>query len=179
MQLALGETRPMAEQAGHRVAPAGRVFQALAQHHVAAALAMDRAGLGKMLETTGEIARVREGLRVQLRITARQPAAIGFRGRRFIGKRRERQNLCTSFAPGVDRMRIDETEGLVARERDALAGGWQCRRSVNGRAGTKNARVADNGVEIDTALGGVSKTLDQRREIGMLPGLDEAEMPLR
>src|SRR6516164_9666809 len=42
MQLAFGEARGVREQAGHRVAPAIRVLDARAQHHVAAALAVDR-----------------------------------------------------------------------------------------------------------------------------------------
>src|SRR5579863_2277621 len=47
MQLALGETRGMAEQAHHCVLLTLRIFQALAEHHVAAALAMYRPGLRK------------------------------------------------------------------------------------------------------------------------------------
>ena len=42
MQFALGEARRVAEQAGHGVVPARGVFEAFAQNHVAAALAVHR-----------------------------------------------------------------------------------------------------------------------------------------
>ena len=45
VQLALREAGRMAEQPGHGVADAVGVLEAFAQHHVAAALAVDRAGL--------------------------------------------------------------------------------------------------------------------------------------
>ena len=75
-------------------------------------------------------------------------------------------------------MRIDETEGLIAGERDALAGRWQRRGSANGRGELEKAGMADDGVEIDVALGGVGETLDQRGKVWMLRSLDEAKMPL-
>src|SRR5579859_3339425 len=75
-------------------------------------------------------------------------------------------------------MRIDETEGLIAGERDPLAGRWQRRGSANGRGELEKAGMADDGVEIDVALGGVGETLDQRGKVWMLRSLDEAKMPL-
>ena len=59
---------------------------------------------------------------MQFRIAARQPATIRAFGGRFVGKRRERNDLGAGVAPGVDEMRIDEAEGAIMRQRDALAG---------------------------------------------------------
>ena len=81
----------MAEQSGHGVALAGGILEALAEHHVAAALAMHRAGLGEAPQPRRKSPRGRERIGVQLRIAAGQPAAIGTLGRRLVGERRERQ----------------------------------------------------------------------------------------
>ena len=74
-------------------------------------------------------------------------------------------------------MRIDKAEGLIARERDALAGRRQ-RRSVNGRCGMKTTGVADDGFEVDMLLGGIGQAIDQDAEVRMLPRLNKPEMPL-
>ena len=50
MQLAIGETRAMAEQAGHPVARAARVLDSFAEHHVAAAFAVHRSRLRETRE---------------------------------------------------------------------------------------------------------------------------------
>ena len=57
MQPALGKARGMAEQARHRVAHALRVLDALAEHHVAAALAVNRMALRKSSQGRRESAR--------------------------------------------------------------------------------------------------------------------------
>ena len=49
MQPARGEARRMAEQPGHGVARAVGIDHGLAEHHVAAALAVHRARRGKVL----------------------------------------------------------------------------------------------------------------------------------
>ena len=80
MQLAFGEARRMPEQTGHGVALAGRVFQAFAQNHVAAAFAVDRPRFGKPPQVPMEMSRRGEHIGVQFRIAAGQPAAIGVSG---------------------------------------------------------------------------------------------------
>ena len=77
--------------------------------------------------TPRKISRSGERLGVQFRIAARQPAAVGVFRRRLVGERREWQNLGAGITPSVDRMWIDEAEGAVAGERDALAGRRQVR----------------------------------------------------
>ena len=57
---------------------------------------------------------------MELRIAARQPDEVGVGRRRFVGKRREGHDFGAGGTPALDEMRIDEGEGAVAREGDAL-----------------------------------------------------------
>ena len=77
----------MAEQTGHAVADALRVLKALAEHHVAAALAMDRPRCGEMRQPCAESLGGGEPLGMQFGISARQPATIARLRRRFVGQR--------------------------------------------------------------------------------------------
>ena len=80
---------------------AGGVLQFLAQHHVAAAFAVDRPGLGE-LPQAGTKARGGGQLGgVQFRIAARQPAGIATIRRRFVGERRERLDFRPRLPPGL------------------------------------------------------------------------------
>ena len=177
MKLSSGKARRVPEQTGHRVALSGSVLEALAEHHVAAAFAVDRTCFGEPPQSRCKCQRGREHIRVQFRIAAGQPAAIGVFRRRLVGERRERQNFGTGVAPGIDDVRIDETEGAIAGERDALAWRWQ---RGGARAGPRlQVRGAcRDGVEIEVAFRHAGKALNQRGEIRMLAGLNEAEMPL-
>ena len=67
---------------------------------------------------------------MQLRIAARQPADVAAFVRRFVGERRERHDLRAGLAPVPGHMRIEEAEGGVLSQRDALAGRRQRRRKV-------------------------------------------------
>ena len=80
MQLALGEAGCMAKQSGHGEAPSGRVFQALSEHHVAPAFAVDRPRFGERRNPSRKRPAPLERIGVQFRIAARKPAAIGVPG---------------------------------------------------------------------------------------------------
>ena len=58
---------------------------------------------------------------MQLRIAARQPAAIAGIGRRLVSEGREGNDLRPRTPPSFDDMRIDECKGGIASQRDALA----------------------------------------------------------
>src|SRR5208283_1889502 len=133
MQLAAGEARCMAEQSGHGVALPRRILKALAEHHVAAALAVHGARLGKAPQPFGKSPRDGELIGMQLRISAGQPAAIGTLGRRLVGERRKCKNLGAGATPRLDEVRINEAEGLIARQRNALAGRRQSRKVYRSR----------------------------------------------
>ncbi len=87
MQFALGKARRVAEQSGHGVAPPGRILNAFAQHHVAAAFAVNRPRLGEAPKPGLEAMRGGERICMQLRIATRQPAIVAAFGRRLVGKR--------------------------------------------------------------------------------------------
>ena len=159
--------------------PTGCVLQAFAQHHVAAALAVHRPGRGEAFQAGGEISRVGERVGMQFRIAAGQPSDIGIVRRRFVGERRERQDLGAGLAPCIDHVRIDKAESLVARERDPLPGRRQRQSSVGSCADVEKSGAGDNGVDIEITLGGVGETIDQGREVSMFAGLNESEMTLR
>src|SRR6185295_56622 len=70
MQLALGEARGVSKQAGHRIMYAVRIFYALAEDHVAAALAVHRPRLCEARESGLKFPRSSERAGMQFRITA-------------------------------------------------------------------------------------------------------------
>ena len=116
---------------------------------------------------------------VQFRIAAGQPATIGAFGGRLVGQRRERNDLRAGATPGFDQMRIDEAEGPVLRQRNALAGRRQSGRMVIRSDDTKRRGLGDHRIQIEMALGHRGETIDQCGEIGMLTGLHQAEMTFR
>ena len=110
------------QKAGHGVARAVCVFDALAKHHVAAALAMHRPCACKPRETRTETLHSRERSGVKLGIAAGKPTAVTTFRRRLIGERRERDDFCAGTAPAGQHVFIHEAESAVARQRNALAG---------------------------------------------------------
>ncbi len=179
MQLAFGEARRVAQQPGHGVLPARGVFEALPKNHVAAALAMHRPCLGKAPQAGFEPLGQTKGIGMQLRITAGEPTTIRAFGGWLIGKRRKRNDLRAGAAPGFKKMRIDEAEGPILRQRDALTGRRQGGCHTIGGADAKRRGARDQRIQIEMALGHRGETLDQAGEIGMLAGLHQAEMALR
>src|ERR1700704_3027005 len=99
MQLALMKTRGVAEQAGHGMADAAGILETFSEHHIAAALAMNRTCPGKAGKTTAKSVCGGKGTRMQFRITARQPADIAGVGRRLVGERREGHDLGAGAPP--------------------------------------------------------------------------------
>ena len=75
-------------------------------------------------------------------------------------------------------MRIEEGEGGVFGERDALAGRRQALPKLPA-AGDKRRGQRHDGVEIERALDHVGQAVEMRHQVGMLAGLDQAEMALR
>ena len=120
----------MAEKPEHGVANARSIDQAVAQHHVAAAFAMHRAGLGKAHHAGAKARRGRKCPGMKFRIAAGQPARIAIGGRWFVGQRREGVDFGAGAMPAGQHMRIDEAEGGVGGKRDALAGRSQRQRRV-------------------------------------------------
>ena len=113
------------------------IDEASPKHHVAAAFAMHGPRRGEAREPLLEALGIGERRGMQLRIAARQPAGIAIFPRRLVGKRREGHDLGANAPPAAQYMRIDEGEGGVARERDALArrrqGGDRVRLGCQGR----------------------------------------------
>src|SRR5262245_62313376 len=87
MELAFGKARGVREQTAHRVARTIRVLDPLAQHHVAAALAVHRPRLREARKPLPEALRRGKRAGMELRITAGQPADVAALGRRLIGER--------------------------------------------------------------------------------------------
>ena len=77
----------MPEQAGHGVASAVGILNSLAEHHVAAALAVNGARRCKALQPIAETLRSGELFGEKFGIAARQPARITRVGGRFVGER--------------------------------------------------------------------------------------------
>src|SRR5262249_39686873 len=120
LQLAAREACGMAEQPSHGVTNVIGVIEALAEHHVAAAFAMDRPRLRKARQSGAKAHGVCERAGVELGVSAGQPAAVAALRGRLVAERGERDDLGAGAAPAFDEVRIDEGESLIAGERDAL-----------------------------------------------------------
>ena len=122
------------------------IFEALAQHHVAAALAVHRPRRGKPRKPVAKTPRSSERAGMKLGIAAGQPADVAVRGRRLVGERRERDDLGARAAPAVDDMRIDEGEGRDRRRARSVALAAAARGHARGRrrssSGAAAARIA-------------------------------------
>src|SRR4026209_2794173 len=86
------------------------------------ALAVHRPCRGKAGGAVAEFVSAREPARVQLRVSARQPAGIAILRRRLVGKGRESHDLRTCAPPTIENMWIDEGESSILRECDARSG---------------------------------------------------------
>ncbi len=178
MEPALGKAGGVPEQAGHRVPDTIRIFEALPQHHVAAALTVHRPRLRELREPVPKSMRGRERAGMQLRIAAGQPAHIAVRRRRLVRERRKGRDLRTRFAPACEQVRVYEGEGRVRRDRDALARRRQRCRSAGCDMSDRGSACA-RGVKVEIALGHVGQAIEPPRQIAMLGCLDEAQVPLR
>src|SRR5436190_12177959 len=86
VQAAFAEAGRMAEQAGHGMSDAISILEGFAEHHVAATLAVNRAGRGEFYQSIAKPPRGCERAGVELRVTAGQPANITPFRRRLIGQ---------------------------------------------------------------------------------------------
>jgi hypothetical protein len=174
--LAGGEGRGERHEAGHGVGVAVGIDQTLAQHHEAAALAVDqRAAFGRGAEAVEKAAVAGEAAGMELGVAAGQEDGVGGFVGGLVGEGGEGEDLGAGGAPAVQQMGVGEGEGRVGGKGDALA---ERRQGRGGFAGRDRAGGAADGVEVD----GVG---DQRRgggqegvNVGVLGGLDEAEVAL-
>ena len=182
VKLAEGERGLERQQSRHLVTPAVGILDPGAQHHVAAAFAVDRRAPRRRPAKPGHEAPVRREPRgVKLGIAAREIDRIGILTRSFVGEGRERADLGASSAPAVDHGRIGEGEGDISGDGDPLAERrqqWDGRvfreRRDPGRAG----EVVE-GLDIDMAGDGLGGVIEKGVEPGVLPRLDEAEVARR
>src|SRR5258708_33665090 len=100
----------MSQESGHPGALAARVLYSCAQHHVAAALTMDRPRLREAREPRLKFLRSSELTTMELRIAARQPADVAALGRRLIGERRKSDDFRARLARRREEMGLDERE---------------------------------------------------------------------
>src|SRR5512135_463497 len=156
MELALREARGMAEQPGHGAAHAIRILEALAENHVAAALAMHLTRRGEAGEPVAETVRRGKPPRMQLGIAAGQPADVAALRRLLVGKGREGEDLGALPPPSCDEMRVDEGEGVVLGERDAHARRADRGRCLPRRDARSSCKLNDL-IEIEVALGQVGE----------------------
>src|SRR5262245_55348158 len=157
----------MAEQPGHAVAYDVAIGEAYPEHHVAAALAVDRPCRGEAREPRAKSLRGGELPGVKLRVSAWEPATVATLWRRLVGERREGRDLGPALAPSVEHMRIDEAEGRIRCERDALSRRRdRVRRSL--RRKSRGSREKADRVEIEMAFGDFGKTRQPLREVAML-----------
>src|SRR5260370_21548932 len=89
MQLGRGEAGRVSEQADHCMPPPLRVLKAFAQHHVAAALAVHRAGRPKSSQPLAETIGICQHAGMSLRIAAGDPAGVAVARGRPVGGRRK------------------------------------------------------------------------------------------
>src|SRR5579872_1437773 len=89
IHLALREACRNREQASHLMGHAVGIGKALAERHIATALAVHRFALRKTPQAVHEILRCGQTPRVQFRIAARQPTQVAVKCRRFVVERRE------------------------------------------------------------------------------------------
>jgi hypothetical protein len=141
---------------------------------------VDRPRLGETPQAVGKMARRRQRVGMQFRVSARQPTTVRALWRRFVGQRREWQDLGASIPPGVEHVRVDKAEGPIARQCNALTGGRQKTGvAVGTRAQGDWRGSSQDRIKIKVAFGHRSEAVNQRSEIGTLGRLYQAEMPLR
>ena len=113
---------------------------------------------------------------MQLGITAGEPAGIATVGGWFVGEGREGYDLGSGAAPAARDMRIDEGEGRVGRERDALT-----RRRQGGDRLPANSEGCGEGLdtgEVAMALGELGEAVQAKLEVVVLERLHQAEVAL-
>ena len=121
--------------------------------------------------------RIRKRLRMQFGIAARQPADVAIGRRRFITQWREGHDLRPRLAPALQMMGVDEGEGDIAGERDALARRRQ-RQTRMGSSGPRGKRNGADGVEIHMGLHQIGHAVENYGEALGFARLHKAQMSL-
>jgi hypothetical protein len=119
----------------------------------------------------------REPARVQLRVSARQPAGIAILRRRLVGKGRESHDLRTCAPPTIEKMWIDEGESSILRECDARSGRRKGRCLLCLSEMWRDGKPQD-AVQVEVGLGDCREAVEPFSKVSMLAGLNEAKMPL-
>ena len=133
MELSCREGGLERQEPGHGVSRTRRIHQALAQNHIAAALAIYCGTAGGGGPQAGEkIPLARKPSGMELGIAARKIDRIRVLDRRLVGERGEGKELGPLRAPTVQEVRIGEGEGVVAGQRHPLAKRGQRDRSLGG-----------------------------------------------
>ena len=167
------------EQSGHPMRRPLGVDETRAKRHVTPAFAMDVTRLREAPEPLAKSFRRRHPARVQLGIAAGKPAYVAIVRGRLVGERREANDLGPGRPPAPHDMGVDEREGRVAGERDALTRGLQGDRSPLPRAKTKLARQRKDPIAINMRFDRVGNRLEPRLQLLRLARLNQAQMALR
>ena len=160
------------------MARAIRVDQTSAEHHVAAALAMDRACARKAAQTVEEARGGGDPPGMQFGIAARQPAGVAFLRGRFVGERREGNELGALRPPAGLDMRIDEAEGGVAGNGEALARRGQGRWGLARCRQRRRTGGGDDRIEIDGRCDRLRQRIKPGMQIGGFAGLHQPKMAI-
>ncbi|QTK80233.1 hypothetical protein AT6N2_C2658 [Agrobacterium tumefaciens] len=178
VHLARGKAGGMRQKPGHRVVDAVGILQRLAEHHVTAALAMNRLCRSKSGDPRLETSGIGELAGMKLGITARQPADITAGVGRLVRKRRKRNDLCTCRAPMRFNVRIEKGERCILGQGNALAGRSDGHLSRAGR-NIHRCRKGQQNVEIDGLLHHIRQPFDVGFNFRMFAGLYQPQMSFR
>ena len=153
-----------------------RVFQRFSQHHIASAFTMHRLRLRKLGKRRLEARCGSQLSGEKLWITAGQPADIAGRVRSFIGKRREGKDFGAGLPPLALQMRVEEGEGGVFGQGNALSGRGNSRfdrpfGQIDGRCQSKQR------IEIDGASHRIGQSFDMGVDFRVFARLHQTEMP--
>ena len=138
---------------------------------------MHRPRRGKAVHGRAEPGAGSQSGRVQLRVSARQPAAVGAVIWPLIRQRREGQDRGPRPPPRLQHMRIDEAEGRIAGQRDPPAGGRQ--RSGRRRLGQgAMGGGRDDRLQVAMRRDEIARMVQDGLQARRLLGLDQAQMAL-
>ena len=158
--------------------PALGVAQRLAEHHVAAALAIDRsAGSCGLLQPRTEAPGRGEPCGMQLGVAARQVDGVGSRVGHLVGEWREQRQLGALATPALQHRRVREEERVIARDGDPLTERRQrgdgCSAGKHGGTGER-----DQPIYTETRPYQRRRPRDHRFRCRVLAGRNQAEMAL-
>jgi hypothetical protein len=179
VQPPLGMAGFQPEQPGHGMARACLVDQPLPQYHVAAAFAVDRAGLRMVAQASQKPRGRREPSGMQFGIAARQPDHVGLACRGFVGQRRKRQDLRARRLPALQQMRIEERERRICATASRCAGAAAAgKRGARLRALWFSRSQRHQRGKIDMPAHEIRQAIERTGQVGMLQRLHQPQVPL-